>query len=89
MYADLTAEELMEHEISAEVDPWGDERAEVLHGILCNLIDACHRSQEHGVPEPPIYYMPFAKKLEGVSQEQSQESMREILETTAASWGAK
>ena len=85
MYADMTAADLREWEKMYEVAPWGVEHDELLHGIMCGLIDACHRAK--GQPEPPIHYMPNAKSLEGEPQ-QSEEQMREIMETVTASWGS-
>jgi GTP-dependent phosphoenolpyruvate carboxykinase len=85
MYDDLTAEELIEHEEAYKLDPWGDEREELLHGILCNLVDRCHR--QTGCCEPPIHYMPYAKQFDGTGGEQTEEQMQEILSTVAASWG--
>jgi len=51
-----------------------EEREELRHGILCNLIDACHRAQ--GSPLPPRSYMPFAA---GPVVEQSTQQQRAIF----------
>jgi hypothetical protein len=83
MLNDLTAEELIEHEKAYEVDPWGEERAEMLHGHLCSLLDSCHRQK--GNVESPAYYMPFAKALE--CEQQSEESMKEIWQSVVNQWG--
>lgn len=87
LYEALTAEELLEWEAAYAIDPWGDERRETLHGVLCNLIDACHRTK--GSPEPPLHYMPFVKTLRGEREGggQSQEEMKEIWKTAVAQWG--
>lgn len=84
MYEDLTAEELIEWEIAYKVDPWGEERRETLHGVLCNLMDACHRTK--GSPEPPLHYMPFMKAISDQGEGQSVEEMKAIWKSLEASW---
>ena len=82
MYADMTAEDLLEWEAAYSVAQWGEDRAELLHGVLCNLIDACHRTK--GTPEPPTTYMPFARSLRNAVQNEDQ--MRAVIDSVAASW---
>jgi len=84
MYADLTAEELVEHEEAFGIDPWGPGREEALHGILCNLVEACHRAK--GRPEPALYYMPFAKALMK-PKAMKDEDMKAMWMSVAQTWG--
>lgn len=85
MYADMTAEELVEWEEAYAVDPWGPERAEMLHGIMCSLIDACHRTK--GRPGPPKAYMPFLKSIEQTTKQMSVDDMKAIWQSAVAHWG--
>lgn len=86
MYEDMTAQDLVEWESLYAVSPWGEDRAEMLHGLLCSVIDACHRTK--GTPEPPIAYMPYRRALDGGAPMQSEDEMKNILESVAQSWGA-
>ena len=85
-YEALTVEELQEWEACYAVDPWGEERYETLHGILCNLVDACHRAK--GRPEPPLTYMPFVKAIRGGGNRggQTEEEMKAIWNQVVAQW---
>lgn len=87
MYEALTAEELLEWEAAYAVDPWGPEREELLHGVLCSLVDACHRAK--GQPQPPLHYMPYAEALRGKKPQQSEEQMKEQWKIAVAAWGKK
>ncbi|MHC4984195.1 MAG: phage tail assembly protein T [Planctomycetota bacterium] len=60
MLAEIPARKLLEWEVLYAIQPWGEKRADIRHGILCSLLDACHRTK--GSPEPPRYYMPFCEK---------------------------
>lgn len=85
MYEALTAEELLEWEALYAIDPWGEERYETLHGVLCNLMDACHRK---GTPEPPLHYMPFVSALRGDGGGQTDEQMKAIWSNVVAQWNS-
>lgn len=85
LYEALTAEELLEWEADYAVDPWGPERFETLHGVLCNLIDACHRAK--GSPEPPLSYMPYVKALRGEGGGgQTEEEMQAVWKQVVEQW---
>jgi len=85
MYDSLTAAELVEWETAYALDPWGPEREEMLHGVLCNLIDACHRTS--GQPEPPLRYMPFVSAL-AERPRMTDEDMKAIWKSAVAAWGS-
>jgi len=86
LYDRLTAEELQEWEALYQIDPWGPERADLRIGILCALLDACHRTK--GQPDRPIDYMPYVRALrDNEPTEQSDEAMRTIADQLAAAWG--
>lgn len=56
----MTAMDLLEHEIDYEISPWDEERADLRNGILCSLLDACHRTK--GAAARPVDFMPYAEK---------------------------
>lgn len=85
MYEALTCEELLEWEAAYAVDPWGPEREELLHGVLCSLVDACHRAK--GQPQAPLHYMPYVEALRGKRPQQSEEQMKEQWKIAVAAWG--
>jgi hypothetical protein len=85
LYEALTAEELIEWEQVYAIDPWGPERDETLHGVLCSLTDSCHRAK--GRPEAPLHYMPFIKSIRNESVNQSEEEMKAVLDSALVSWG--
>jgi len=87
LYAAMTTEELQEAEALYQIDPWGPERVDLSIGILCSLLDACHRTK--GQPDRPIDYMPYVRALQNREPtEQSDEAMRVIADQLAAAWGA-
>ena len=86
LYEELTPEELQEWEADYQINPWGPERADLSIGILCSLLDSCHRTK--GQPDRPIDYMPYVRALQDAKPEQNEESMRLIAEQLAAAWNA-
>jgi len=60
MYRAMTARDLQEWEIDYAIGPWDEERADLRNGILCSLLDACHRAK--GQPRAPIEYMPYTTR---------------------------
>jgi len=59
MYRDMTAADLLEHEIDFAIQPWDEERADLRNGILCSLLHACHQTK--GAAKRPIDFMPYSK----------------------------
>lgn len=51
------------------LDPWDEERADLRMGIICSVLDACHRVK--GQPSPPSAFMP------GKKHQQPQQSLAE------------
>ncbi len=52
----MSSIEFSEWQIAYNLDPWGEERADLRSGMQCHVTDACHRTK--GKPHPPGYYMP-------------------------------
>ena len=77
----MTAGELADWETYYTVDPFGERRADLRHGILCSLTDACHRAK--GSPQPPRAYMPFAP---GGQKGQSIEDQKAIFAAAKAAF---
>jgi len=86
MYADHSAEWLIEREDEYAVDPWGPERLDLAIGLLCSLTDACHRTK--GDPLPPIDYMPHVRACEGEREEKRQtiEEQKQIFAELQKIW---
>jgi hypothetical protein len=58
MLKSMSARELQEWRVIwSRYETFGDERADLRHGILCSLIDGVNRAK--GKPKPPKHYMPF------------------------------
>jgi hypothetical protein len=60
MYRAMTAADLLEWEVDFAISPWDEERADLRNGILCSLLDACHRTK--GTSPQPVDFMPYSKK---------------------------
>jgi hypothetical protein len=59
----VDSRELSEWMAFYSLDPWGDQRADLRHGISCALFASAHT--EKGKPSPkPCDFMPFAEKEE-------------------------
>jgi len=84
MLACMTAKELRDWEAYYQVEPFGDQRADLRNGILCSLTDACHRTK--GQPRPPSAYMPFVKASE---KRQSIKDQKAIFARAQAAWNRK
>ena len=76
----LTARELQDWRLyyAIRLQEPEEERAELRHGIVCSLIDACHRAE--GSPLPPQAYMPFVATATPIG-EQSSEDQQAIFAT--------
>ena len=85
MLACMTAKELRDWEAYYLTEPFGEQRADLRNGILCSLIDACHRAK--GQPQAPSAYMPFASG--GKPQRQSIEEQKAIFVRAQAAWNRK
>ncbi|MFZ5829140.1 MAG: phage tail assembly protein T [Planctomycetota bacterium] len=80
LYARLTAEELREWEALYACAPWGEARADLRQGIICSVLDACHRTR--GNPRPPADYMPQFERQ--VKQKSTAELQAEFAVVKAA-----
>ena len=73
-HAVMDSEALAEWEELAVIDPHGPERTDLAIGVLCSLLDACHRVK--GRTARPVDYMPYLKVLVGPEPEQPLDEMK-------------
>lgn len=52
----MSSMEFSEWQAAYDLDPWGPERADLIGGTICHVLDACHRIK--GKPKSPGHYMP-------------------------------
>lgn len=67
------------------IEPWGDDRNEILHGNLCTLVDAMHRTR--GQVKPPIDYMPHLREHKRKRQTEGQ--MKQLIGLAVKMLGGK
>ena len=84
LYRMLTAADLAELDALWEIDPWGEERADLRAGIIASAAVApyCKRGQ---TPRP-LDFMPFANREKKSSARQSQSEMKSEWARAVRNW---
>lgn len=58
----ITWEQLVEWFHFYQLEPFGEERADLRNGIACALLANVNRDPKKGKPYAPVDFMPFAEK---------------------------
>ncbi len=72
--APMLATDLAEWEELYRLDPWGPERSDLAMGLLCSLLDSCHRTR--GQTPAPSEFMPYLGRLLGPEPDQDIDDMK-------------